>query len=72
MGLIYYRLLCFVGDLKRTPCNTSLQLEIDEEEPDVLEIPVLHEHQGDQLTDDPAIKQNVSVKEGTFDLLESC
>ena len=64
MGLIYYRLLCFVGDLKRTPCKTSLQSEIDDEEPDVLEIPVPHEHQGDQLTDDPAIKQNESGEGG--------
>jgi hypothetical protein len=58
MRLICYYLFCFVGDLKRTPCKTSLQAEIEDEEADVQEIPAPQEHQGDRLTNDPTFEQN--------------
>ncbi|KAG0593201.1 hypothetical protein KC19_1G311100 [Ceratodon purpureus] len=52
------------GDLVRSPCKTSLQSEIDEEEPKVQEIPAPQEQQGDQLMDEPTVKQNESGEGG--------
>lgn len=57
-------MLCFVGDLVRTPCKTSLQSEMDEEELDVQEIPVPQEHQEDELTNDTTVKQNEAGEGG--------
>lgn len=44
-----FYLLCFVGDVKRTPliCKTSLQTEMTQEDTDILEMPPLCEQRRD-------------------------
>lgn len=40
--------LCIVGDLRRTPCKTSLQTEIDEEDSVVQALPAPHNAYGER------------------------
>lgn len=52
------------GDLKRTPCKTSLQTEIDEEDFHVQELFARQGQQVDSLTKDPTLKQNACGERG--------